>query len=269
MPRTSRSSMKRNESGATYYVRSRTNPNHPLFQDEGTKDWIYHHILWMSTVYFVNIRAVSVVDDRYSLVLSMKKPSQDTATVRKRFEKIQKLNQIPLKWYDWRTSEWQRKFADLSEFMKQLNQSIAKYVHESGICTGQVWRDRFKSEYLERDTNQLAAMAFVELSCTRAGLCSDPCHYKYCSVGRRRLAGNKSAGVVLPRKRAFHFLGKGEQRHKSFCLLMSRLAHQGHASQKTAQLECLLTDQDPKNFLRTHKRRPRTISISGKRLSAH
>ena len=97
MPRVSRNSIKRDENGATYYVRSRTVDEQPFFADEKTKEWIYEHILWLGSVFFVTFRAISIADDRYQMVVSVRKPKLSASSVEKRFNQVQRSNRIPLK----------------------------------------------------------------------------------------------------------------------------------------------------------------------------
>jgi len=254
MPRESRSSIKRSENGATYYVRSRTVSQSPCFADDAVKEWVYRHILWMGNIYYVTFRAVSVTDDRYQLVLSMNKPKPSEGALEKRFRAIQRTNRLPLKWYPWRVKEWYEKLTDLSEFMKRLNQSIARYVQETQGHRGQVWRDRFKAGYLEEDADILSNMAFVELSCVRAGLEMRPGSYRWCSVGRIMEEGRQAAGIGLPNRAAFAFLGKGEQRYKTYCLFADRLVRHGHAVKAAPALKDMFDAVNPRTFLRTQRR---------------
>lgn len=261
MPRESRASIKRPESGATYYVRSRTIEQTPLFTDEATKEWVYDHILWMGSVHYVTFRAISVTDDRYQMVLSVSKPAVNERAIERRFNAIQRTNRIPLKWYPWRVKEWYRKLTDLSEFMKRLNQSIARHIHEVGGHTGQVWRDRFKGEFLEQDADILSYMAFVELACVRSDLAQKPCTYKYCSAGRMHMQDHTAAGISLPRHAAFKFLGKGDQRYKAYSLFANRLGKGGHACKKAGALKHLFDEVSPRSFLRPGRKATHKIRI--------
>lgn len=261
MPRESRESIKRPESGATYYVRSRTVDQAPLFADDAVKEWVYQHILWLASVHYVTLRAVSITNDRYQLVISVNKPTPNERAVERRFKAIQRTNRIPLKWYSWRVKEWHRKLTDLSEFMKRLNQNIARHIQEEGIHKGQVWRDRFKGEFLARDADILSYMAFVELACVRSDLAQKPCAYSWCSAGRMQLLDRGAAGISLPRHAAFKFLGKGDQRYKAYALFATRLGSGGHACKKAVALKHLFGEVSPRSFLRPGRKATHKVRI--------
>lgn len=250
MPRESRQSIKRSENGATYYVRSRTLEHLSCFADSEIKEWVYRHILWMGSIYYVTFRAISVTDDRYQIVLSVNKPKANEQAVAKRFKKIQGTNRIPLKWYSWRMKEWYDKLTDLSEFMKRLNQSIARHIQSELGHKGTVWRDRFKAQYLETDAEILSNMAFLELTCVRTGLSEVPGKYDWCSAGRILSGGKAAAGVSMPTRAAFRFLGKGDQRYRTYCLFANRLEKGGHAIKKAVALKSMFDEVEPKTFLK-------------------
>ncbi len=236
MPRESRRSIIRHENGATYYVRSRTHSQTPLFADDDIKSWLYRHIQWMGSIYCVTLHAVAITDDSYRMIVSMNFPEFTEADLEWRFHALQKGRRNPTKWYSWRTREWSRKFTDLSEFMKYLNQSIAKYVKVKLSHEGHVWRDRFKAEFLETDMDVLARRLYVDGSAVRAGKNVSPLAYPWCSAGH-------------PQEASAHGEMGGSPQRTAYLQLLDSFHKSGMLSATPSKLKTWLGNRDATTYL--------------------
>ncbi|MEO5344524.1 MAG: transposase, partial [Gammaproteobacteria bacterium SHHR-1] len=78
-----------------------------------------------------------------------------------------------------------QRLADLSWFMRNLNQSIAFQANAEDQCKGHFWESRFKSQALLDEAALLAAMAYVDLNPVRAGIAETPETSDFTSIQQR------------------------------------------------------------------------------------
>jgi hypothetical protein len=80
---------------------------------------------------------------------------------------------------------WRKRLADLSWFMKCLNQSITRQANLEDSCTGHFWEGRFKSQALLTEEALLSCMAYVDLNPVRASMAKTPEDSDYTSIQER------------------------------------------------------------------------------------
>ena len=90
---------------------------------------------------------------------------------------------------------WRRRLADLSWFMRCLNEHIARMANAEDGCTGRFWEGRFKSQALLDEAAVLTVMAYVDLNPVRAGICDAVADAEFTS-GRQRLREILDQGVT-------------------------------------------------------------------------
>ena len=211
--------------GARYHIMTRTVQQLLLLEEDEVKEWIYKQVLWLANIYYVTLHSISIMGNHYHIVLSVGKPDRDDLDLEKRWKMAECVKSRPKKWQDWAAEEWHKRLADLSEYAKELNQSVAAYVNRRSGKHGHVWGDRFKSVIIEDGRGTLAAMTYCEMNPVRAGLCKSPLEYRWCSVGRYFQGGAEAAGVTVPKMQGFAVLSSEKQRQKAFSLFVEHHRH--------------------------------------------
>ncbi len=168
---------------------------------EHRREWVETKLLFLSTVFAIDICAYAVMSNHTHIVLhvdKMKAEQWDTKEVITRWHQLFKgtlltqafLQEKELAVYEQVSVEetasvYRERLMSISWFMRVLNEGIARKANQEDHCTGRFWEGRFKTQALLDEKAVVACMAYVDLNPIRAGIAITPQTSDYTSIKRR------------------------------------------------------------------------------------
>ncbi|SDJ73611.1 hypothetical protein SAMN04488540_112107, partial [Ferrimonas sediminum] len=150
---------------------------------EHRRDWVEKRLLALSDAFSIDICAFAVMTNHTHLVLHVDAPKANawsTLEVLHRWHRVfagtdltrrycdddqrDNLTQVELNQVKRKAELYRTRLADLSWFMRSLNEYIAREANKEDECTGRFWEGRFKSQALLDEQALLACMAYVDLN---------------------------------------------------------------------------------------------------------
>jgi REP element-mobilizing transposase RayT len=184
---------------------------------EHRRGWVEERLLFLATVFAIDICAYAVMNNHTHVVLCVDRAladNWDSDEVLKRYHKLHRgtlltqkfmkgdtLSQIELITFDETVETYRQRLYDISWFMRDLNEYIAREANKEDGCTGRFWEGRFKSQALLDESAVLACMAYVDLNPIRAKMEKTPETSKHTSIKKRiNAAKNQQSqpSVLMP-----------------------------------------------------------------------
>ena len=152
---------------------------------EHRRQWVIERLELLCSVFAVELCSFAVMHNHYHLVVRLAPSKADSWTQDEVLARWERLYGIPtpvslglapdagkaqrelaLELIETRRG----RLADLSWFMKCLNEYIARRANLEDRCTGSFWEGRYKSQALLDERALLTCMAYVDLNPIRAGM---------------------------------------------------------------------------------------------------
>lgn len=144
------------------------------------------HDQWLASVFALDVAAYAVMSNHYHVVVKINPDdvdcwSNDEVLERwcclykgpllvQRYQRNEELIPAEMLRVDQYADVFRARLADLSWFMKCLNEPIARQAYKEDKCTGHFWESRFKSQALDTEEAVLSCMAYVDLNPLRAAI---------------------------------------------------------------------------------------------------
>lgn len=143
------------------------------------KAWLEQRLRKLADVFAIHLLAYAIMDNHYHVVVQIDENQSrrwSDEEVTKRWGCLFAVPDVPS---DDRISVWRRRLADLSWYMRCLNEPLARTANREDGCTGRFWEARFRCQALLDEAALLKCMAYVDLNPIRAGAAKTPeqsCH---------------------------------------------------------------------------------------------
>jgi len=184
---------------------------------EHRRQWINDKLLSLAQIFAIDVCAYAVMSNHYHLTLYIDKHKAEQwsdRTVIERWHLLFKGNPLsqrylrdealsPAEWdmLSGFVLEWRDRLADISWFMRVLNESTARRANQEDNCTGRFWEGRFSSQALLDEKALITAMAYVDLNPIRANMAKSPEESDFTSIKQRihsALNGEDQPDTLLP-----------------------------------------------------------------------
>lgn len=166
---------------------------------EHRRQWLVDRIRLLSSLFTIDICSYAVMSNHYHIVVKLGDSSflsdddviQRWTTLYKgpvliqRFLKKEPLSSPERSVITDIITVWRERLQDLSWFMKNLNEPIARKANAEDGCTGHFWESRFKSQALLTEEALLSCMAYVDLNPVRAAMANTPEESDFTSIQER------------------------------------------------------------------------------------
>ena len=165
------------------------------------RTWLVDRIKFLSSVFLIDIAAYAIMSNHYHLVLKVNRDEAlsltDDEVIERwyqlyhgcmlidRYRAGDKLDSGSLFRINEIVNEWRNRLYDISWFMRNLNEFIARKANSEDKCTGRFWEGRFKSQALLDETAVLSCMMYVDLNPIRAKMADSLKESDFTSIQER------------------------------------------------------------------------------------
>ena len=177
---------------------------------EHRKQWVVDRLALLGDVFCIDVCAYAIMANHHHVVLRLNPEQAAHLSEDDVLERWCRLFGLPLLVERYRQGlstsdveaetarEWiatyRERLADLSWFMRCLNEPIARWANAEDGVTGRFWEGRFKSQALLDEAALLTCMSYVDLNSVRAAIAQTPEASDYTSIQERIRAWSAANG---------------------------------------------------------------------------
>ena len=163
--------------------------------------FIEEELLRLGQVFYLDVVAYAVMSNHYHVVLYIDQEAQKSADAKdivSRWHQLHKGNPVSIKYMDGEVLEsckidqlntyvdrWREQLANISWYMRVLNEKAARMANLEDDVTGRFWEGRFKCQALLDEQALLSCMAYVDLNPVRATMAKTPEESDHTSIKHR------------------------------------------------------------------------------------
>ncbi|MEZ0148233.1 MAG: transposase [Candidatus Reddybacter sp.] len=178
---------------------------------EHRRAWVEDKLLALAEVFCIDVAAYAVMSNHYHVVLHIHTEEAEqlsTVEVIERWHQLFKGNLLSQRYSRGEIlfkaerealttiiDTWRERLADISWFMRLINEGIARQANKEDDCTGRFWEGRFKSQALLDEQALFACMAYVDLNPLRAKMAKTPERSHHTSI-KKRIAKAQTAHQI-------------------------------------------------------------------------
>lgn len=165
------------------------------------RGWVEERLLFLSSVFTIQICAYAVMSNHTHVVLCVDKNLAEGwsmtevisrwhklyqgTLLSQKYQKGDRLSTAEFSSLEETVSIYRQRLYDISWFMRNLNEHIAREANKEDGCTGRFWEGRFKSQALLDERAVLACMTYVDLNPIRTKVERTPETSKHTSIQNR------------------------------------------------------------------------------------
>lgn len=214
------------------------------------KVWLVDRMKQLSGIFAIEICAYAVMSNHYHVVLHVNQASaaawSDDEVVA-RWKRLFSRNALGSKAVDAGGDDkaardnraqlilqWRSRLADISWFMRCLNETIARRANLEDECSGRFWEGRFKSQALLDEKALITCMAYVDLNPVRAGISQTLQDSDFTSMQERLVGHARRVKSKTPEQKAllrhFRFTMERERDDRFATIRLAGFQVQGRAA---------------------------------------
>jgi REP element-mobilizing transposase RayT len=168
---------------------------------EHRRQWLVDRIKLVASVFAVDLCAYAVMSNHYHIVVHVNRETSENWSDQEVAEHWFTLfagSPVMQQWragFDLGSTDlahvhktlglWRDRLADISWFMRCVNEPIARLANHEDSCKGRFWEGRFSSQPLLDEAALLSCMAYVDLNPIRAAMAKTPEGSDYTSIQER------------------------------------------------------------------------------------